>query len=56
MLFFPGVPEEVAKHRRLGVREVNAAATVLNEKIKTEEVRPLTPVCGMIGRMTVCCR
>ena len=42
LLFFPGVPEEVAKQRRLGIREVNAAATVLNEKIKTEEVRPLT--------------
>ena len=42
LLFFPGVPEEVAKRRRLGVREVNAAATVLNEKIKTEEVRPQT--------------
>jgi hypothetical protein len=56
LLFFPGVPEEVAKHRRLGVREVNAAATVLNEKIKTEEVRPLTPGCGTIGRMTVCSR
>lgn len=42
LLFFPGVPEEVAKRRRLGVREVNAAATVLNEKIKTEEVRSLT--------------
>jgi len=38
LLFFPGVPEEVAKRRRLGVREVNAAATVLNEKIKTEEI------------------
>jgi len=36
------VPEEVAKRKRLGVREVNAAATLLNEKIKTEEVRPLT--------------
>jgi hypothetical protein len=54
LLFFPGVPEEVAKDRRLGVREVNAAATVLNENIKTEEVRPLTPGCGTIGRMTVC--
>lgn len=38
LLFFPGVPEEVAKRRRLGVRELNAAATVLNEKIKAEEV------------------
>jgi len=38
LLFFPGVPEEVAKHRRLGVREVNAAATVLNEKIKSGEI------------------
>jgi hypothetical protein len=38
LLFFPGVPEEVAKHRRLGVRELNAVATVLNEKIKPEEV------------------
>lgn len=43
LLFFPGVPEEVAECRRLGVREVNAAAAVLNEKIKTEEVRPLAP-------------
>jgi hypothetical protein len=41
MLFFPSVPEEVAKRKRLGVREVNDAATLLNEKIKTEEVRPL---------------
>jgi hypothetical protein len=41
LLFFPGVPEEVAKRRRLGVRELNAAATVLNEKIKTEQVRLL---------------
>jgi hypothetical protein len=39
LLFFPGVPEDVAKLRRLGVRELGAAATVLNEKIKTEEVR-----------------
>src|SRR6266850_462700 len=38
LLFFPSVPEEVAKRKRLGVREVNAAATLLNEKIKTEEV------------------
>ncbi|KAF8480123.1 hypothetical protein DFH94DRAFT_612358, partial [Russula ochroleuca] len=38
LLFFPGVPEEVAKRRRLGVREVNAVATMLNEKIKTEEI------------------
>jgi hypothetical protein len=42
LLFFPSVPEEVAKNKRLGVREVNAAATLLNDKIKTEEVRPLT--------------
>ena len=41
LLFFPGVPEDVAKLRRLGVRELSAAATVLNEKIKTEEVRQL---------------
>jgi hypothetical protein len=41
LLFFPGVPEDVAKLRRLGVRELGAAATVLNEKIKTEEVRQL---------------
>lgn len=54
LLFFPGVPEEVAKRRRLGVREVNAAATVLNERIKTEEVCPLTLGCCTIGRMTVC--
>ena len=53
LLFFPGVPEEVAQHRRLGVREVNAAATVLKEKIKTEEVRPLTFWLRMIVRMTV---
>ncbi|KAF8491880.1 hypothetical protein F5888DRAFT_1619668 [Russula emetica] len=38
MLFFPGVPEEEAQRRRLGVREVNAAATVLKEKIKSEEI------------------
>ncbi|KAI9511663.1 hypothetical protein F5148DRAFT_1146687 [Russula earlei] len=38
MLFFPGLPEEVVKHRRLGVREVNAAAAVLNEKIKSGEI------------------
>ena len=42
LLFFPGVPEEEAQHRRLGMREVNVAATVLKEKIKAEEVRPLT--------------
>jgi len=53
LLFFPGVPEEVAKRRRLGVREVNAAATVLNEKIKTEEVRSLTLGHCTISRMTV---
>ena len=41
LLFFPGVPEDVAKLRRLGVRELSAAATVLNEKIKAEEVRQL---------------
>jgi len=29
------------------VREVNAAAVVLNEKIKSEEVRPLPlPLCN----------
>lgn len=39
LLFFPDVPEEQANRRRLGVREVNTAATVLNEKLKTEEVR-----------------
>ncbi|KAI9458863.1 hypothetical protein BJY52DRAFT_400764 [Lactarius psammicola] len=38
LLFFPGVPEDVAKLRRLGVRELSTAATVLNEKIKTEEM------------------
>ncbi|KAH9174689.1 hypothetical protein EDB89DRAFT_2067265 [Lactarius sanguifluus] len=38
LLFFPGVPEDVAKLRRLGVRELSAAATVLNEKIKMEEM------------------
>jgi len=38
MLFFPGVPEEVVQRRRLGVSEVNAAATALKEKIKTEEI------------------
>ena len=54
LLFFPGVSEEVAKRKRLGVREVNAAATVLNEKIKTEEVRPLTFGLNAIVRMTVC--
>jgi hypothetical protein len=41
LLFFPGVPEDAAKLRRLGVRELSAAAAVLNEKIKTEEVRRL---------------
>lgn len=53
LLFFPGVPEEEARRRRLGVREVNTAATVLKEKIKTEEVRPLTLGLRMIVRMTV---
>ena len=53
LLFFPGVPEEEAQRRRLGVREVNDAATVLKEKIKTEEVRPLTLGLRMIVRMTV---
>ncbi|KAH9000794.1 hypothetical protein EDB86DRAFT_454399 [Lactarius hatsudake] len=38
LLFFPGVPEDDAKLRRLGVRELSAAATVLNEKMKTEEI------------------
>ena len=52
-LFFPGVPEEAAKHRRLGVREVNDAATALKEKIKAEEVRPLTLGLRMMVRMTV---
>ena len=41
LLFFPGVPEDVAKLRRLGVRELSGAATVLNEKIQMEEVRQL---------------
>ena len=41
LLFFPGVPEDAAKLRRLGVRELSAAASVLHEKIKTEEVRRL---------------
>jgi len=53
LLFFPGVPEEEAQRRRLGVREVNDAATVLKEKIKAEEVRPLTLGLRMIVRMTV---
>jgi hypothetical protein len=52
LLFFPGVPEEEAQRRRLGVREVNAAATVLKEKIKTEEVRPLTLGLRTMVRMT----
>jgi hypothetical protein len=52
LLFFPDVPEEVATRRRLGVREVNAAATALNEKIKTEEVRLLTLGLSVVGRMT----
>jgi hypothetical protein len=52
LLFFPGVPEEEAQCRRLGVREVNAAATVLKEKIKTEEVRPLTLGLRTMVRMT----
>jgi hypothetical protein len=52
LLFFPDVPEEVATRGRLGVREVNAAATSLNEKIKTEEVRALTLGLSVIGRMT----
>ncbi|KAH9968218.1 hypothetical protein BC827DRAFT_484061 [Russula dissimulans] len=38
LLFFPGVPEEDARRRRLGVREVNAAAAVLNEKLKPGEI------------------
>jgi len=53
LLFFPGVPEEMAQRRRLGVREVNAAATVLKEKIKSEEVCPLTLGFGVMVRMTV---
>jgi hypothetical protein len=53
LLFFPGVSEEVAQRRRLGVREVNAAATVLKEKIKSEEVCPLTLGLGVMVRMTV---
>ena len=53
LLFFPAVPEEVAKHRRLGVRELSAAATVLNEKIKAEEVRPLSLRAGATAKMTV---
>lgn len=52
LLFFPGVPEEEAQGRRLGVREVNAAATLLKEKVKTEEVRPLTFGLIIIVRMT----
>jgi hypothetical protein len=51
LLFFPGVPEEEAQRRRLGVREVNEAATVLKEKIKTEEVRPLTLGLRMMVKM-----
>lgn len=47
------MPEEVAKHRRLGVRELSAAATVLNEKIKAEEVRPLSLRTGATAKMTV---
>lgn len=50
LLFFPGVPEDEARGRRLGVREVNAAAIVLKEKIKTEEVRPFTLGFIMIVR------
>ncbi|KAI0264717.1 hypothetical protein BC834DRAFT_956533 [Gloeopeniophorella convolvens] len=38
LLFFPGVPEEVAKRRRIGVRELNTAVTALKEKIKAEEM------------------
>lgn len=53
LLFFPGVPEEEAQRRRLGMREVNAAATVLKEKIKAEEVRPLILGLRMMMRMTV---
>jgi hypothetical protein len=53
LLFFPGVPEEEAQCRRLGVREVNAAATVLKEKIKAEEVSPLALGLRMMARMTV---
>ena len=52
LLFFPGVPEEEAQRRRLGVREVNAAATLLKEKIKTEEVRPFTLGLGIMTKMT----
>ena len=55
LLFFPGVPEDVAKLRRLGVRELSAAATVLNEKIKTEEVRRLNSHdCITVEIMTTC--
>jgi hypothetical protein len=53
LLFFPGVPEEEAQRRRLGVRDVNAAATMLKEKIKTEEVRPLALGLRMMVRMIV---
>ena len=55
LLFFPGVPEDVAKLRRLGMRELSAAATVLNEKIKTEEVRrPNSQDCITAEIMTAC--
>ena len=56
LLFFPGVPEEEAQRRRLGVREVDAAATMLKESIKAEEVRPLTLWLGMMVKSEdYCC-
>ncbi|KAI0047687.1 hypothetical protein FA95DRAFT_1589042 [Auriscalpium vulgare] len=38
VLFFPGVDANAAAKRRLGVRELAAAAKSLSEKIKTEEI------------------
>ena len=37
-LFFPGVPEEVVKRRRIGIDEIAKAAALLKGKMKVEEV------------------
>ncbi|KAN0111700.1 hypothetical protein V8E52_008261 [Russula decolorans] len=54
LLFFPGVPEEEAQRRRLGVREVNDAATVLKEKIKTEEIIEMLEAFSTSPDKTMC--
>ncbi|KAF8480128.1 hypothetical protein DFH94DRAFT_844846 [Russula ochroleuca] len=59
LLFFPGVPEEVAERRRLCVREMNALATLLIEKIKTKEnpqIQTTGPLLGpLVPPFTVKC-